>query len=103
CWTCCRHGAEEDRLLVSCSLFLFSCELPLSLLSRDGYCCYGWQAHGKKRGVRAGAYGGYGGHGLGKMVWVYMGCWFEYKQGLLREKGSLCAEGKSWLRKGEER
>ncbi|KAJ6968177.1 hypothetical protein NC653_036197 [Populus alba x Populus x berolinensis] len=60
-------------------------------------------AHGKKRGVRAGAYGGYGGHGLGKMVWVYMGCWFEYKQGLLREKGSLCAEGKSWLRKGEER
>nr|TKR84911.1 hypothetical protein D5086_0000252640 [Populus alba] len=43
------------------------------------------------------------GHGLGKMVWVYMGCWFEYKQGLLREKGSLCAEGKSWLRKGEER
>ncbi|KAJ6982530.1 hypothetical protein NC653_025597 [Populus alba x Populus x berolinensis] len=57
-------------------------------------------AHGKKRGVRAGAYGGYGGHGLGKMVWVYMGCWFEYKQGAAEGEGKLVCRGKVLAEKG---
>ncbi|KAJ6954017.1 hypothetical protein NC652_005676 [Populus alba x Populus x berolinensis] len=44
------------------------CSRKTSLLSvpggaRDGYCCYGWQAHGKKKGVRAGA-----AEGEGKLV-----------------------------------
>ncbi|KAJ6968361.1 hypothetical protein NC653_036349 [Populus alba x Populus x berolinensis] len=81
CWTCCRHGTEKDKLLFSCSLFLFSCELLLWLLhmkenvaplkekkNGDGNEGTKAMAHGKKRGVRAGAYGGDGGYGLGKMV-----------------------------------
>ena len=60
---CCSAGRVVDTVLRRvdfCFLALFFCFL-----------------------VRAGAYGGDGGHGLGKMVWVYMGCWFEYKQSLL--------------------